>query len=106
MIASWSEAAAAQASGCGSRGDRDLAGELGGAPSPLAGDELVPAGGARPDDDRLQHAPLADGVGQRRERRFVEMLAWLVGVWVDLVERELAQPGLGRRLVIGIAGTT
>ena len=73
------------------RGNRRLAGELSRAPAPLAGDQLVPAGGVWADDDRLQHASLADRIGERAERLLVEMLAGLVGVRMDLLDREISR---------------
>ena len=65
------------------RRDGRLAGELGGAPAALAGDELI-AVLDRPDDDRLQHAALPDRVRQRGQRRLVEALARLSGIRADL----------------------
>jgi len=83
------------------RGDRRFNGELGGTPTALARDQLEPASGARPDDDRLQHASLADRVSERGERRLVEVLTRLVGVGVNLLESELAQPVLSEEITRG-----
>ena len=51
------------------------AGPLGRPPPPLPGDQLVGAVAGRPDQDRLQHAELADRGGQRRQRLLVEVPA-------------------------------
>ena len=63
---------------------------FGGPPSPLAADDevdppaLVPA-----DPDRLELAPGLHRLGQAGQGLLVELLAGLVGVAVDLVERDL-----------------
>ena len=71
----------------------------GGPPAALAGDQLV-AVAARAHEHRLEHADLADRVGERRERLLVEVLAGLETVRPDRRHRELlepadARPGLG-----------
>ena len=74
------------------RGDRGLSGELGGAPASLARDELVAAGPARAHDHGLQHAALTDRRRQRSQRRVIEAFAGLVGIGMNLGDRELSQP--------------
>ena len=51
-------------------------------PTPLAGDELETVAG-RADEDRLEQADLADGIGQRPEPLLVEPIARLIGVWAN-----------------------
>jgi hypothetical protein len=58
------------------RRDRRLAGDRGGAPTSLSGDELV-AVADWPDAHRLQHATLTNRVRQRGQRRLIEALARL-----------------------------
>ena len=65
--------------------------ELGGAPAPLPGHELVGAAGQRADQDRLQDAALAQRVGQRLQALLVEALARLVRVGPDDVDGQIAQ---------------
>ena len=50
------------------RRDRVEPRELGGAPAPLAGDQLVGAVGRRADEHRLEHAALAQRAGEREQR--------------------------------------
>ena len=67
-------------------------GRGGRAQPPLAHHQLVAAGvriGAH--DDRLQHAELADRVGQLGQRVLVEDLARLLGVGVDLVDGQFGE---------------
>jgi hypothetical protein len=78
---------------------------LRGSPASFTGDEFIPAGWAGSDDDRLQDAALADRLSQCGERGFLEVLAGLVGVGVDLVEREVPQPALSRQTVRGWCAT-
>ena len=57
-------------------------GERGGAPAPLAGDQLVRALGARPHEHRLQQPALAERAGEGEQRRLVELLARLSRVFL------------------------
>jgi len=57
------------------------------APAALASDDLELARGRRADDDRLQHAALANRIGERGERLLVEMLATLARVRMDETDR-------------------
>ena len=59
--------------------------------------ELVAALGARPHDDRLQHALVADRRGEARGRLRLEPAARLARVRVDRVDREVEQLGARRR---------
>src|SRR5919204_2448617 len=60
-------------------------------PAPLAGDQLVAAGGPRPDDDRLQEALRLDRARQAVRRLRQEPPARLARVGVDRLERELGE---------------
>jgi len=59
------------------RGDLLQARNLSREPASLSRDELVPSARTRAHQHRLQNAPLADRVGQRVERRLVEVLPGL-----------------------------
>src|SRR5207244_9860618 len=63
-----------------------------------AGDELVLVADAH-DDQRLHDAVLAHAARELLDRRFVERAAWLIGIGLDLIDRNLCQPGgvSGRR---------
>jgi hypothetical protein len=63
-----------------------------GAQSALTGDELE-ALAERADDDRLEHAVLAQGVGQAGDLGGVELAAGLERVRVDLVDGNVDQLG-------------
>src|SRR5207248_9182108 len=67
---------------------------------PLAGDQLVGATRQRAHHQRLQDAARLDRLGQRQPRLAVELLARLVRVGTDQLDRYLAQ----RRLGLGAAG--
>ena len=73
----------------------DLAqpGPLGGAPPPLAHDELVPAGAHGADDHGLQQADLPDGLGELIERVLVEAPPRLAGIGDDRGDGDLRVPG-------------
>ena len=73
-----------------SDGDGGQAGLLRGAEAALAGDELVLVAGAR-DDERLNDAVLADAARELFDRGFVEGLARLEGIGLDLRDRDLGQ---------------
>jgi hypothetical protein len=73
------------------------AGSTRGSPAPLAGDELVRAGGDLPQQDRLEHADRADRIHERGERLFIELLPWLVLVGPDARDRDVPE-GRRRRL--------
>jgi hypothetical protein len=60
------------------------------APAAVAGDDLEVARGRRSEDDRLQHAALANRIGQRGERLLVEMLARLARVRLDETDWNLS----------------
>src|SRR5262249_27338383 len=68
--------------------------DLGGAPAPLTGDDLVALCVDRPHQDRLHQALLADGRGQLLERGVVHPRA-------RLIPAALEQLGAQRRLVLG-----
>ena len=70
------------------RGDALEAREAGGAHAALAGDELVAVEGLG-DEDRLEHAVLADARRELLERRVVDAAARLVRVRRDARERDL-----------------
>ena len=57
----------------------------------LPGHELVAASGQRADHDGLEHSACAYRLGQLLQRDGVEVLARLVRVWLDQLERDLAQ---------------
>ena len=50
-----------------------------------------------PDQDRLEHAVLAQRVGQRGDLARVELPAWLKRIGVDLIDGDLDQLGLFER---------
>jgi hypothetical protein len=60
------------------------------APAAFAGDDLEVARGRRSEDDRLQHAALANRIGQRGERLLVEMLARPARVRLDETDWNLS----------------
>ena len=66
------------------------AGGLRRAPAALAGDELELAVLERADEDRLEHAMLADGRGQLLERGLVEREARLLRVRLDAFDVDVA----------------
>ena len=74
-------------------------GQLGGAPAALAGDELVAVRSDRADEDGLQDAMLADRRGELVERLLVEGQARLLGVRLDVVDRDDADADAARRRV-------
>ena len=74
------------------RRDALEAGQLAGAESPFAGDELVAVEGLG-HEDRLEHAVLADARGQALELGVVHALAGLARVGADPVERDVAGAG-------------
>jgi hypothetical protein len=76
------------------RGHGVEAGELRGAPTAFAGDQLVGAAGERAHEDRLQDAALAQRAGQREQARLVEVLAGLMRARPDQVDRQVAQLGI------------
>ena len=63
----------------------------------LTGDELVALPRQAPDDQRLQDAVLANGLAEILERLFIEALARLIAVGLDLAGRNLLDLVLGRR---------
>ena len=63
-----------------------------GAEPALAGDELVAVADG-PDEDRLEHAVLAERVGQGGDLGRVELAAGLERVGVDLVDGDVDQLG-------------
>ena len=65
-----------------------------GAPAALAGDQLVAALGARPDDDRLDDALRADRVGEAGGRLVVEAPPRLARVRVHLLDRQVRELGV------------
>jgi hypothetical protein len=73
------------------RRDRRQARRLRRAPATLAHDELVPVTDGA-DDDRLQHADLADGSYELVERLLVEHRARLTRVGTDRLDRQLREP--------------
>src|SRR5690606_4325790 len=82
------------------RGNDLEARHLGGAPAPLAGDDLVAdlAGGAvsqRPDDDRLHDALRADRFGELGERLLAHVDPRLVLAALQQVDRQLPERVLG-----------
>ena len=84
-------------------GNRGATGGLRGAPAALADDELVAVvDGAH--DDRLQHAVMADRVGEPLELGGIEAAARLLGIRADALDRQLAGDGLrlGRRRRLGL----
>jgi hypothetical protein len=72
------------------RRDRRLPRLLRRAPAALAGHDFELAQGHRSDDDRHQHATLANRIGKRGERLLVEMLARLARVRVDETDWNLS----------------
>jgi hypothetical protein len=73
-------------------GDGFEAGALGGAEAAFPGDQLIPvAVGA--DDERLQHAVLANAGAEAREFVLVERLAGLMRVLADAVDRDPRRVG-------------
>ena len=62
----------------------------------LAGDQLVSRARC-PDQDRLEHAVLAQRVGQRGDLARVELPARLERIGVDLIDGDLDQLGLFER---------
>ncbi len=70
--------------------DRHLgqSGDLGGAESPLAGDQLV-AGEPLPNEQGLEDTVNPDRVGELLQRRRIEGAAWLLGVRFDFADRDL-----------------
>jgi hypothetical protein len=64
--------------------------------SPLAGDQLVSAG-RFPNEHRLEHAVLAQRIGEGRNVRCAEMPAGLEGIGVDLIDGDLKELGLFER---------
>ena len=77
--------------------DRNLrqAGDLGSSEPPFAGDQLV-AGKSLANEQRLQDAVDSDGVGEFLQGRRIESAARLLGVRLDLGDRDLqgeAAPG-------------
>ena len=95
--------------------DDVLAGGPRGAPAALAHDQLVAhlavlgALGHPADDDRLEHADLADRVHQLGQLVLVEDGARLAGVGPDLVERDLGELRAGHRAqlrpVVAVTGS-
>src|SRR5262249_27358185 len=65
---------------------------LRGAPAALAGNQLIMARAQRPDDDRLDHAALRDRGGELVERLLGEVPARLVGVRLDVGDRQHGRP--------------
>ena len=57
---------------------------------PFTGDELI-AIADRPDQNRLEHAVLAQRIGQRRDFLGIELPARLIGVSVNLIDGDLDQ---------------
>jgi hypothetical protein len=76
------------------------AGALAGAPAALAGNEGVLAAAGVVDNEGLDEAVFADGVGQFLQRFFVHMAARLVGVGADGVDGDDAQPGRAGRVAV------
>ena len=74
------------------------------AQTPLAGDQLVLAARERPHDDRLQDAAGANRIGERVERRLVEVRPGLLGIGADQLDRELAVSLLAGRSTLGQDG--
>ena len=68
-------------------------------PATLAGDQLVAVGTDRANEDRLEDAVLADGRGQFVEGVFVELEAWLLGIGLDVIERDDANADTAGRAV-------
>ena len=81
--------------------DRLESRHLRGAPSALAGDELVAAALDGTDEDRLQDAVLLDARRELGERRLVEGQARLVRIRLDAPDRHLADAGRARRAFRG-----
>src|SRR5262249_26736645 len=66
-------------------------------PPPFTDDELVAfVGGAH--EHRLEHADLADRIGQRAELLLTEVLAWLVPVGLDRRDRQPLVPARAEAL--------
>jgi hypothetical protein len=61
-----------------------------GAEAALAGDELVSLAD-RPHEDRLEHPVLAERVGQGGDLGRGEMAAGLIGIGIDLIDRDVKQ---------------
>jgi hypothetical protein len=72
------------------RRDRGKSGDLGRPPAPLSSNELELVWAARPDEDRLEDAVLANRRGQLLEGGLLEDQAWVLRVGLDPVERDVA----------------
>ena len=82
-------------------GDGAEAGETGGLEPPFAGDEAIPARFVAGDDEGLDDAVLADGLGQLAELFGLEVGARLLGVWGDEVDVEVVSRTPCRRWRLG-----
>src|ERR1035437_4379374 len=71
------------------------------APAALAGDELIGAPGARPDEHGLQDSALAQRPRERVQRLLVELAPGLTGARHDQLERKVAELLLGARRPAG-----
>src|ERR1035437_333020 len=71
------------------------------APAALAGDELIGAPGARPDEHGLQDSALAQRPRERVQRLLVELAPGLTGARHDQLERKVAELLLGDRRALG-----
>jgi hypothetical protein len=69
--------------------DGGQSGALRGLPAPLAHDQLVTPRFQFPDDDRLEQAELADGMGELGQRVLVEHGPRVAGVALDPLDPDL-----------------
>ena len=70
--------------------------QLGGAKTPLAGDDFVLTGAERPHEDRLHHPLALDALGQFIERAFIHPRARLVLAGVQTIQRQRVRHALGQ----------
>jgi hypothetical protein len=64
-----------------------------GTPAALAGDQLVIAAHQLGYDQGLEQSVLANGCCKLFERMLIEMCAWLMWVWDNRIDRDIAKPG-------------
>jgi hypothetical protein len=67
---------------------------LGRAPTPLASNQFKLLGRNLAHEDRLKHTDRLNGCRQTSERIVVEERAWLIGIGLDLSDRELPELGV------------
>ncbi len=82
-------------------GDGREPGDRRGAPATLTRDQLIAVRSDGTNEDRLEHAMLADRCGQLIERLLVVHQAWLLGVRVDVIDRDDPDTDTPRRRIRG-----